>query len=113
MVSGPLYDQEEGSPWQTILWHDEQIEKRLIYHYRCAVDFENVPQLSLSRLTWADLDSLNFLNDRGRPILGTQAWGKKLCGNFIQEQKELAKFNELVRFEPPEDAPAGVASVDG
>lgn len=113
VVAGPLYDQEEGSPWPDILWHDEKIEKRVIYHLRCAVDFENVPQLALSRLTWDDLDSLNFINERGKAILGTQAWGKKLSGNFVQDPKEVAKFNELVKYEPPEEASAGVATVDG
>lgn len=113
VVSGPLYDQGEDSPWPDILWHDEQIENRVIYHLRCAVDFEYVPQISLSRLTWDDLDSLNFLNERGKQILGPQAWGKKLSGNFIQEEKEIARFNELVRYEPPEEVIAGIAGIDG
>lgn len=113
VVSGPLFDQEVESPWPEILWHDEKIERRVIYQLRCAVDFDNVPQLSLSRLTWKDLDSLNFINVRGDPILGTQAWGKKLSGNFIQDEKELASFNKLVRYEPPEQATPDLASVDG
>ena len=88
VVAGQLYDQDEGSPWQPILWHDETIENRVIYHLRCAVDFENVPQLSVSRLTWSDLDSLNFINERGRPILGTQAWGQKLRGISFKIQRK-------------------------
>jgi hypothetical protein len=76
VVTGPLYDHDEGSPWPEILWHDEKIRNHVIYHLRCAVDFENVPQISLSRLTWRDLDSLNFINQRGKPILGTRRGAK-------------------------------------
>ncbi|MGA7749639.1 MAG: hypothetical protein WCA63_05780 [Gallionella sp.] len=99
-VAGPLYDQEEGSPWNDLLWRDEVDARRVIYQHRCAVDFESLPQLSLSQLRWEDLDSLGFLNVRGNPILGAQAWGQKLSGNFIEDAKELAAFNKLVQFEP-------------
>ena len=99
-VAGPLYDQDNGeSPWTDLLWRDEQIARRVIYHLRCAVDFENVPQLSLSRLTWDTLDALNFTNVHGRSIRGIQAWGQKFSGNFIEDEKELARFNELVEFD--------------
>lgn len=104
VVTGKLHNQEEGSPWPDILWHDERTKRCLIYHLRCAVDFDNVPQLSTSRLTWSDLDSLNFLNDKGRPLQGMQAWGKKLSGNFIQEETEVARFNALLKYEPASDS---------
>ena len=114
VVTGPLYDQEEpNSPWLDLLWHDEKIKQRIIYHLRCEVDFNSVPQLSRSRLTWETLDSLNFINERGKPILGQQAWGKKLSGNFIQDEKELARFNELVRYEPPQESTSSLATADG
>jgi len=109
VVTGPIYDQDEGSPWPPILWYDEKIKNRVIYHLRCAVDFENTPYLSLSQLTWDHLDSLRFINERGKLILGAQAWGKKLSGNFIQDPAEVARFNELVEYE----APQGLATVDG
>lgn len=106
VVTGPLFDQETDtdSSWPKFLWHDEKLKQRVIYHLRCEVDFQNVPQLSRSRLTWDSLDSLRFINERGRPILGQQAWGKKLSGNFIEDEKELAKFNDLVMFDPLEEA---------
>lgn len=99
-VAGPLYDQDEGSsPWSDHVWRDEKDIKKVIYHLRCAVDFSSLPQLSLSQIRWEDLDSLGFLNDRAKPILGAQAWGRKLSGNFVSDEKELAAFNALVRFE--------------
>lgn len=98
-VAGPLYDQDEGSPWPNLLWHDEFQNRRVIYHLRCAVNFADVPQLNLSGLRWESFDTLGFLNDRGRPIMGPQAWAKKLSGNFIEAPKEIAAFHELVGYE--------------
>ena len=101
MVNGPVRDQEdEGSPWPDLLWHDEHEQRKLIYQLRCTVNFENVLQLNLSRLTWANLDSIGFINERGRPIEGPIAWGSKLRGNFIEDRKEIAAFHELVRCQP-------------
>jgi len=100
VVSGQVRDQEDpNSPWPDLLWKDELAQSRVIYHLRCAVDFENAPQLSLSRLTWDDLDSLDFPSGNGKPIRGTQAWGQKLSGNFIQDESEVASFSRLVGLE--------------
>lgn len=93
------FDQDIDSPYKDYLWKDEESQHRIIYPLRVPVDCNTVLKLNLSAISWADLDALNFYNQRGNPLKGEQAWGKKLSGNFVQEPEEVFRFEQLIKAE--------------
>ncbi|MGH8194774.1 MAG: hypothetical protein ACREQ8_10280 [Woeseiaceae bacterium] len=96
VVVGDVFDQEKYSPFRDHLWEDEIEQERVIYPLRVAVDFKTAPELSLDSVTWEDLDRLGFTNAKGQPLTGRQAWGKKLSGNFVSVENEVAPFSDLL-----------------
>lgn len=100
MVCGKIFDHDSWSPFRDLLWSDEIVSERVIYPFRVVVNFEDIPQLSLDKLTWRSLDELGFYNSRGDQLCGRQAWGKKFMGNFIEKPRELDTFSRLIGLTP-------------
>jgi hypothetical protein len=94
-VVGEVYDQRRDSPFREFIWPDEQFYKKLIYPWRIPVDFKMGPQLERPEVEWSELGALGLLNEKGEILANQQQWGKKLCGNFLDEA-EAAKFLTLL-----------------
>jgi len=97
-VVGDVFNQYEYSPYRDLLWQDEIDQGQIFYPMRVPVDFYNVPELTLDRITWEDLDALKFDNKKGFPLQGSQMWAKKLAGNFLEAGNETESFARLVNL---------------
>lgn len=95
-VVGDVFDQSRSSPFKELLWNDECVRGHVIYRLRVAVDFEDVPRLSLGQVSWPDLDALHLPGAKGHLLQGRQMWGKKLAGNYLRYTSEIDAFLRLV-----------------
>lgn len=99
VIAGPMIRQsvpEDVSPWETLLWGDEQEEKRLIYSYRFHVDIKGAPRIERMRFLWEHLDQVPAIGKHGQLIRGKNAWSKKWRGNLLVDQVEVTAMCELL-----------------
>lgn len=97
-VVGDIYDQHQFSPYRDLLWKDEVDSGKILYPIRVPVDFKQVPTVNLDRITWKNLDELDFYNAKGIHLKGTQSWAKKFAGNFLNSDREVARFFKLIEL---------------
>ncbi len=83
-IVGRVFDQRVESPFRDYLWPDEVRISAVLYPFRCAIQRLGAVR---QNIMWADLDSLGFKNQKGKPLCGRRMWAAKLRGNvFTQDE---------------------------